>query len=135
MRSTEQQLWPVLYMAPSASDSAAALGSASSQHIGRVLAAQLQLQLDEAAAHGLRDARRWHGAGEEHAVDWLLQQRAADLACAHQAGDHHVARHAGLVQQRVISWPVMVAYSDGLYSTALPVSSAGTMTLQPTNQG
>ena len=30
-RSTEQQLWPVLYMAPSASDSAAACGSASSQ--------------------------------------------------------------------------------------------------------
>jgi hypothetical protein len=31
--------------------------------------------------------------------------------------------------------PSCVAYSDGLYSTALPVSSAGTMTLQPTNQG
>ena len=31
--------------------------------------------------------------------------------------------------------PVRVAYSDGLYSTALPVSSAGTNTLPPTNQG
>ena len=31
MRSTEQQLWPVLYIAPSASDSAAAAGFASSQ--------------------------------------------------------------------------------------------------------
>jgi hypothetical protein len=31
MRSTEQQLWPVLYIAPSASDSAAVFGSASSQ--------------------------------------------------------------------------------------------------------
>jgi hypothetical protein len=31
MRSTEQQLWPVLYIAPSASDAAAALMSTSSQ--------------------------------------------------------------------------------------------------------
>jgi hypothetical protein len=37
--------------------------------------------------------------------------------------------------RRAICSPVSVAYSLGLYSTALPVSSAGTMTLQPTNQG
>jgi hypothetical protein len=36
---------------------------------------------------------------------------------------------------RAISRPVMTAYSEGLYNTALPVSSAGTNTLQPTNQG
>ena len=34
--------------------------------------------------------------------------------------------------RRPISRPVKVAYSEGLYSTVLPVSSAGRMTLQPT---
>ena len=34
-----------------------------------------------------------------------------------------------------ISRPVSVANSDGLYSTALPVSSAGTNTLAPTKYG
>ena len=56
MRSTEQQLWPVLYMAPSASDSAAALRVGVVADVGRVLAAELQLQLDQARADGLRDA-------------------------------------------------------------------------------
>ncbi len=34
-----------------------------------------------------------------------------------------------------IASPVRDANSDGLYSTALPVSSAGTKTFDPTNQG
>ena len=34
-----------------------------------------------------------------------------------------------------ISRPVSVAYSLGLYSTALPASSAGTKTLAPTKYG
>jgi hypothetical protein len=86
MRSTEQQLWPVLYMAPSASDSAAALGSASSAHVGRVLAAQLELQLDDATRHRLGDAPAGGDrAGEEHAVDRLRQQRAPTSPHADQA--------------------------------------------------
>ncbi len=31
--------------------------------------------------------------------------------------------------------PVSVAYSDGLYTTALPASRAGTKTLEPTKYG
>ena len=37
--------------------------------------------------------------------------------------------------RRAIAWPVMTAYSEGLYNTALPVSRAGMKTLPPTNQG
>lgn len=36
---------------------------------------------------------------------------------------------------RAISSPVSVAYSEGLYNTALPVARAGRITLQPTNHG
>ena len=62
MRSTEQQLWPVLYIAPSASDSAAAFGVGVVAHVGRVLAAELELQLDHARAPARwRSLRRWHG--------------------------------------------------------------------------
>ena len=99
MRSTEQQLWPVLYIAPSASDAAASLRVGVVADVGRVLAAEFELQLDQARAQRLRDPRAGGvGAGEEQAVDVLRQQRRADLAGADQR-DEHVLRHAGLVQQ------------------------------------
>ena len=68
-------------------------------HVGRVLAAELELQLQQLGRHRLRDAQAGGmAAGEEHAVQPLRQQRRAHLAGAHQAL-HHVGWHAGGMQQ------------------------------------
>ena len=68
-------------------------------NIGRVLATELKLQFHQTRCQCLGNphARRV-GAGEEQAVDGLLQQRSTHIASAHQR-DHHVAGHTGLVQQ------------------------------------
>ena len=54
MRSTEQQLWPVLYIAPSARLSAAVLRVGVVAHVGRILAAELELQLHQPRRQRLR---------------------------------------------------------------------------------
>ena len=67
-------------------------------HIDRILAAQLELQLDHLARHRARDrlARRY-GAGEEHAVDGLPEQRRADVAGADDGREDRL-RYARFVQ-------------------------------------
>ena len=67
--------------------------------VGRVLAAEFELQLDHARAQRLRDAgTRGVGTGEEQAVNFLFQQRLPDFA-ATDDGDEDILRHAGVVQQ------------------------------------
>jgi hypothetical protein len=74
------------------------LGVGVLAHIGRVLAAQLELQLDELVAHGLRDALPVATEPVKNTPSTGCSSSGAHRAGAHQA-DHHLARHAGLVQQ------------------------------------
>ena len=62
------------------------------------------------------------------------QGRARPAACPSRAGRRRAARPPPCISSPIAS-PVRVANSDGLYSTALPVSSAGTNTFEPTNYG
>jgi len=57
MRSTAQQLWPVLYIAPSAKRFGGGFRIGVGAHVARVLAAEFELQLDEARPDRRRDAR------------------------------------------------------------------------------
>ena len=69
--------------------------------IGRILAAELELEPHHARSHRLRDLRAGrHRAGEEDAVDTLIEQRRADVAGADD-GDEHVGRDARRMQQAV----------------------------------
>ena len=81
---------------------------------------------------------RWPVACEpvKHTMSTSLSTSAAPVAPRTDDGLHHVDGHAGPVRCRSTSRsPVSVACSDGLYSTALPVSSAGTIVLRPTKYG
>ena len=115
MRSTEQQLWPVLYIAPSASDSAAAFGVGIVGDVGRVLAAELELQPHHARADRRGDARAGRDrAGEEDAVDRLREQRRADVAGADDASMNTSSGTPASCSSRAMCRPVSVANSDGL---------------------
>ena len=67
--------------------------------IGRVFAAQLQLQPDQARSHGAGNAgARGMRAGKKKGVDSLFQQRGTDSTAACQR-DKHISGNAGCVQQ------------------------------------
>src|SRR5512137_574248 len=135
MRSTEQQLCPALYIAPSASDAAAAATSTSSQtYVGSLPpSSSCSLIIRGPASCAIRAPVAYEPVKKTPSTGCASTARPASAAPITTAKTScgTPARCSSLP----ISSPVSVANSDGLYSTALPASSAGTKTLAPTKYG